>query len=97
MPDHSAFGVSPRPNTSEYTVAYDYYTTHTDLSAHGDNMSLPDRFGTLIVDRAKYYTYMLRSDPQHAQLLSQPPTMDMVQTTGYDGDPRTFKSDLVSL
>ncbi len=47
---------------------YDYYTTHTDLSAHGDNMSLPDRFGTLIVDRAKYYTYMLRSDPQHAQL-----------------------------
>jgi len=68
LPDHSAFGVSPRPNTSEYTVSYDYYTTHTDLSAHGDNMSLPDRFGTLIVDRAKYYTYMLRSDPQHAQL-----------------------------
>ena len=68
LPDHSAFGVSPRPNTSEYTVHYDYYTTHTDLSAHGDNMSLPDRFGTLIVDRAKYYTYMLRSDPQHAQL-----------------------------
>ena len=31
-------------------------------------MSLPDRFRTLIVDRAKYYTYMLRSDPQHAQL-----------------------------
>lgn len=68
LPDHSAFGVSPRPNTTEYTVHYDYYTTHTDLSAHGDNMSLPDRFGTLIVDRAKYYTYMLRSDPQHAQL-----------------------------
>ncbi len=68
LPDHSAFGVSPRPNTNEYTVHYDYYTTHTDLSAHGDNMSLPDRFATLIVDRAKYYTYMLRSDPQHAQL-----------------------------
>jgi hypothetical protein len=68
LPDHSAFGVSPRPNTNEYTVHYDYYTTHTDLSAHGDNMSLPDRFSTLIVDRAKYYTYMLRSDPQHAQL-----------------------------
>jgi len=68
LPDHSAFGVSPRPNTNEYTVNYDYYTTHTDLSAHGDNMSLPDRFRTLVVDRAKYYTYMLRSDPQHAQL-----------------------------
>ena len=68
LPDHSAFGVSPRPNTNEYVTSYDYYTTHTDLSAHGDNMSLPDRFRTLIVDRAKYYTYMLRSDPQHAQL-----------------------------
>ena len=68
LPNYTAFGVSPRPSLNEYTVSYNYYTTHTDLSAHGDNMSLPDRFRTLIVDRAKYYTYMLRSDPQHAQL-----------------------------
>ena len=68
LPDYATYGVSPRPNTNEYTISYNYYTTHTDLSAHGDNMSLPDRFRTLIVDRAKYYTYMLRSDPQHAQL-----------------------------
>ena len=68
LPDYATFGVSPRPNTNEYTLSYNYYTTHTDLSAHGDNMTLPDRFRTLIVDRAKYYTYMLRSDPQHAQL-----------------------------
>ena len=31
-------------------------------------MGLPDRFSSIIVDRAKYYVYMLRSDPQHAQL-----------------------------
>ena len=68
LPDYATFGVSPSPNTNEYTISYNYYTTHTDLSAHGDNMTLPDRFRTLIVDRAKYYTYMLRSDPQHAQL-----------------------------
>ena len=68
LPDYATYGVSPRPNTNEYTVSYNYYTTHTDLSAHGDSMTLPDRFRTLIVDRAKYYTYMLRSDPQHAQL-----------------------------
>ena len=68
LPDYATYGVSPRPNTNEYTISYNYYTTHTDLSLHGDNMSLPDRFRTLIVDRAKYYTYMLRSDPQHAQL-----------------------------
>ena len=68
LPNYTSFGVSPRPNTNEFSVSYNYYQTHTDLSAHGDNMSLPDRFSTLIVDRAKYYTYMLRSDPQHAQL-----------------------------
>ena len=68
LPNHATFGVSPRPDNSEFSVSYIYYTTHTDLSAHGDTMSLPDRFGTLIIDRAKYYTYMLRSDPQHAQL-----------------------------
>ena len=68
LPNYTSFGISPRPNTNEYSVNYNYYQTHTDLSAHGDTMSLPDRFGTLVVDRAKYYTYMLRSDPQHAQL-----------------------------
>ena len=67
-PDYSSFILSPIPGEGEYTVSYDYYTTHTDLSAHGDTMGLPDRFSSLIVDRAKYYVYMLRSDPQHAQL-----------------------------
>jgi len=67
-PDYSSFILSPIPGEGEYTVSYDYFTTHTDLSAHGDNMGLPDRFAPLIIDRSKYYVYMLRSDPQHAQL-----------------------------
>jgi len=67
-PDYESFILSPKPNTGEYTVSYDYYTTHTDLSAHGDTMGLPDRFSSIIIDRTKYYIYMLRSDPQHAQL-----------------------------
>jgi len=67
-PDYSSFILSPIPSEGEYTVSYDYYTTHTDLSAHGDTLSLPDRFSPLIIDRAKYYVYMLRSDAQHAQL-----------------------------
>jgi hypothetical protein len=67
-PDYGSFILSPKPNLGEYTVSYDYYATHTDLSAHGDNMGLPDRFSPIIVDRAKYYVYMLRSDPEHAQL-----------------------------
>ena len=68
LPNFTAFGVTPIPSNDELTLSYNYYTTHTDLAAHGDNMSLPDRFAGLITDRAKYYTYMLRSDPQHAQL-----------------------------
>ena len=67
-PDYGSFILSPKPNLGEYTVSYEYYATHTDLSAHGDNMGLPDRFSPIIVDRAKYYVYMLRSDPEHAQL-----------------------------
>ncbi len=67
-PDYSSFGLTPIPDKNDYLISYDYYTTHTDLSAHGDTMALPDRFSPLIVDRSKYYTYMLRSDPQHAQL-----------------------------
>ena len=68
LPNFTAFGVTPIPSDDQQTLSYNYYTTHTDLSAHGDTMALPDRFGSLVTDRAKYYTYMLRSDPQHAQL-----------------------------
>ena len=67
-PDYSAFGVTPIPDKNDYLISYEYFSTHTDLSAHGDTMGLPDRFGPLIVDRCKYYTYMLRSDPDHANL-----------------------------
>jgi hypothetical protein len=67
-PDYSSYGLSPIPDKDDYSIEYDYFTTHTDLSAHGDTMSLPDRFAPLIIDRSKYYTYMLRSDPQHASL-----------------------------
>ena len=52
-------------------------------SKGGDNMSLPDRFSSLIIDRAKYYVYMLRSDPQHAQLADR----------DYQRKLRLFKTD----
>ncbi len=67
-PNYTYFGLSPVPDRSDYVIQYDYFTTHTDLSAATDTISLPDRFAPLIIDRAKYYTYMLRSDPQHATL-----------------------------
>ena len=49
-PDYTSFGLTPIPDKNDYLISYDYYTTHTDLSAHGDNMALPDRFSPLIVD-----------------------------------------------
>ena len=67
-PNYGYFGLTPVPNRSDYVIKYGYYTTHTDLSAATDTINLPDRFSPLIIDRCKYYTYMLRSDPQHASL-----------------------------
>ena len=62
------FGLSPVPDQSNYTVQYEYWKVHTDLSAHGDTMDLDDRFKDVIITKAKYYAYILRSDPQAASM-----------------------------
>ena len=61
------YGLSPTPDKSTYTIRYAYYTTVSDLAANTDSPSIPDRFHDVIVNRAKYYAYLLRSDPQAAQ------------------------------
>jgi len=74
MPDYiyptqdKKFGLSPVPDQSNYEIQYEYWKVHTDLSAHGDTMDLDDRFKDVITTRAKYYAYILRSDPQAAQM-----------------------------
>ena len=62
------FGLSPVPDQSNYSIQYEYWKVHTDLSAHGDTMDLDDRFKDVIINRAKYYAHILRSDLQSAQL-----------------------------
>jgi len=62
------FGLSPVPDQSNYSIEYEYWKVHTDLSAHGDTIDLDDRFKDVITTRAKYYAYILRSDPQAAQM-----------------------------
>ncbi len=62
------FGLSPVPDASNYTIQYEYWKVHTDLSAHGDTIDLDDRFKGIIINRAKYYAHILRSDLQSAQL-----------------------------
>ena len=59
--------LTPIPDTSNRTLKFDYYVTNTDLSAHDDTGIIPTRFESIVNARAKYYTYMFRSDVQTAQ------------------------------
>lgn len=65
-PDNK-YGLSPTPDKSTYTIRYAYYATNTDMAANTDTPIIPDRFHDVIINRAKYYAYLLRSDPQAAQ------------------------------
>ena len=61
------FGLHPIPDSDKYTINYEYWKTHSDLSAYDDSPDIPARFHDAVVARAKYYIYGLRSDPQFAQ------------------------------
>ena len=67
-PDHKSFGLSPVPDSDDFTVFFEYYKTHTELSAHGDTMDLPDHYSDVIVNRAKYYLYKLKNDVPMANI-----------------------------
>ena len=60
-------GFSPIPDQDTYTVAYEYYKTHSDLSAATDTALHYARFDGVVVNRAKYYAMILRSDLQASQ------------------------------
>ena len=60
-------GLTPIPDTSNRTLEFDYYVSHTDLSAATDTSIIPTRFEPIVNARAKYYTHMFRSDVQAAQ------------------------------
>jgi len=60
-PDNT-YGLWPFPNRA-YTLTFDYFTfPSSDLSAHGDTTTIPDRFGHIIVDGAVSYVYLYRSE-----------------------------------
>lgn len=65
-PDNK-YGLSPTPDKSTYTIRYAYYATNADMGVNADTPVVPDRFHDVIINRAKYYAYLLRSDPQAAQ------------------------------
>ena len=60
----------PFPNKS-YVIKFDYYTFPSDLSAHGDTTTIPDRFAPVIVDGATAFVYQYRGETQQYQLTMQ--------------------------
>ena len=64
-PDHRKFGLSPIPD-KVYNVHFYAYNAPTALSAHGDEIVLPDQYANLITARARYYVCQFKESPQQA-------------------------------
>ena len=64
-------GLTPTPDSDNLTINFDYYITHTDLSSSTDTSIIPARFEPIIIARARYYVFMLRSDLQNAQFANK--------------------------
>jgi len=60
-------GLTPVPD-KEYTFFYEYWATHTDLSAATDEPVLPARYQDAVISRSEYYVHQLRADLQAASL-----------------------------
>ena len=52
----------------EYTLLYDYFTFPSDLTAHGDTTTIPDRFKPVITDGATAFLYQYRGEMQQYQV-----------------------------
>ena len=79
-------GLSPVPDRNDYSIVVEYWKEHTELSAHGDSPDLDNRYADLVVTRARYYAYNLRSDPEHA----------MIANKEYEDGLKRLQKDLVS-
>ena len=60
----------PYPNKS-FSIKYDYFTFPSDMSAHDDTTSIPDRFAPIIADGATAFVYQYRGETQQYQLNMQ--------------------------
>ena len=60
-------GLTPVPD-KEYTFYYEYWSTHTDLSATTDEPDIPARYQDAIVARSEYYVNQLRSNIDAASM-----------------------------
>jgi len=65
-PDNN-FLLYPFP-TKAFTLKYDFFSFPTDMSAHGDTTTVPDRFAAVIVDGATAFVYQYRGETNQYQL-----------------------------
>jgi hypothetical protein len=52
----------------QYVLTFDFFTFPSDLSAHGDTTTIPDRFAPVIIDGAVAYVYQYRGELQQYQV-----------------------------
>jgi len=60
----------PFPNKS-YSIKFDYFTFPSDMSAHSDTTTIPDRFAAIIIDGATAFVYQYRGETSQYQLNMQ--------------------------
>ena len=56
------FGLTPIPDRGNYTIVYEYWTTHSDLSASDSEPAIYARYQDAIIAKAEYYVHQLRSN-----------------------------------
>jgi len=57
--------------TKSYSIKFDYFTFPSDMSAHDDTTSIPDRFAPIIADGATAFVYQYRGETAQYQLNMQ--------------------------
>lgn len=72
FPSHgTGFGVSPAPDKT-YRIQFRYFISPSELVNHGDqitgNIVYPDAFNVVVVEGGMYHLYMLKDNPEAAQL-----------------------------
>ena len=65
-PDNN-FLLYPFP-TKGFSLKYDFFSFPTDMSAHSDTTTIPDRFAAVIIDGATAFVYQYRGETAQYQL-----------------------------
>jgi len=68
FPSHgNGYGLSPSPDAN-YSLVFNYYITHADLSDPGDQTRVPTIYDHVIIEGALYHMYMFRDNPESANI-----------------------------